>query len=130
MIGVATDRPEAPPLGLRRNKGAMRMSAQPNRDDAPDSALSARDIRILDFERQWWHHAGAKEAAIRSEFSLSAARYYQLLNAVIDSPDAVRHDPMLIKRLQRARASRVHTRASRAFTPGGDSRLPPARRND
>ena len=92
--------------------------------------LTDREIAILEFERQLWRHPGAKEEAIRDVFDLSAARYYQLLNAVIDSPDAVRRDPMLIKRLQRARASRVHTRASRAFTPGGDSRLPPARRND
>lgn len=78
--------------------------------------LTDREIAVLEFERQWWRHAGAKEEAIREVFDLSAARYYQLLNTVIDSPDAVRHDPMLIKRLQRARASRVQTRASRAFT--------------
>lgn len=79
-------------------------------------SLTDREIAILDFERQWWRHAGAKEEAIREVFDLSAARYYQLLNSVIDLPDAVRHDPMLIKRLQRARDVRVRTRASRAFT--------------
>jgi len=91
--------------------------------------LTDREIAILEFERQWWRHAGAKEEAIREVFDLSAARYYQLLNTVIDSPDAVRHDPMLIKRLQRARASQVQTRASRAFTSArqaeiSDYRLP------
>ena len=80
-----------------------------------DHGLSARDARILDFEREWWRHAGAKEEAIRSEFSLSAARYYQLLNAVIDSPDAVRYDPMLVGRLQRARDARTSARVARAF---------------
>jgi hypothetical protein len=95
------------------------MSAQPNRDDTPDSTLSQRDIHILDFERQWWHHAGAKEAAIRSEFSLSAARYYQVLNAVIDLPGALRHDPMLVKRLLRARDARTEARAARTFRRSG-----------
>lgn len=98
------------------------MAAQLEPAQEPDSGLPARDIAILDFERLWWRHAGAKEEAIRSQFGLSAARYYQLLNAVIDSPAAVRHDPMLVRRLQRARDARTRARASRAFRtsdPGG-----------
>lgn len=91
------------------------MSAQPQPEQQADSGLPARDARILDFERQWWKHVGAKEDAIRSEFGLSAARYYQLLNAVIDSPAAVRHDPMLVRRLLRARDARTEARAARAF---------------
>ena len=79
-------------------------------------ALSERQLAILEFERRWWKHAGPKEEAIREELALSPARYYQLLNAVIDSPDAVRHDPMLIKRLQRARDARTTAKAERATT--------------
>jgi len=91
------------------------MSAQPQPEQEPHTGLHERDERILDFERRWWRHAGAKEDAIRTQFGLSAARYYQLLNAVIDSPAAVRHDPMLVRRLQRARDTRTNARASRAF---------------
>jgi hypothetical protein len=81
----------------------MSSPTEPEHGDRPlESFLSERDQRILEFERQWWRNTGAKEEAIRAEFSLSAARYYQLLNAVIDLPDAVRADPMLINRLQRA----------------------------
>jgi hypothetical protein len=85
-----------------------------------------RELAILEFERRSWRHKGAKEEAIRTVFGLSAARYYQMLNAVIDSPDALRHDPMLIKRLQRAREARAHARATRAFSSpaGRDDRLP------
>lgn len=79
-------------------------------------ALSERDQAVLDFEREWWRHAGAKEEAIREVFGLSAARYYQVLNHVIDSPAAVRHDPMLVKRLHRARDARTLARAARTFT--------------
>src|ERR1700710_1344350 len=101
------------------------MSGQPEQgDDSVDSGLSERDLHILDFERQWWQHAGAKEAAIRSEFSLTAARYYQLLNAVIDLPGALRHDPMLVRRLLRARDARTEARSARAFTRSGNDGTP------
>ncbi len=101
------------------------MSSQPQPADAPASGLSARDASILDFEREWWRHAGAKEEAIRSQFSLSTARYYQVLNAVIDLPEAVRHDPMLVGRLQRARDARTSSRAARAFASPDSSAIAP-----
>ena len=90
-------------------------SASLQSDQPAARALSERDQAVLDFERQLWRHAGAKEEAIREVFGLSAARYYQILNTVIDLPAAVRHDPMLIKRLQRARDERVTARAARSL---------------
>jgi hypothetical protein len=92
-----------------------------------DGALSERDLRVLAFERQWWRHAGAKEQAIREDFGLSSARYYQILGALIDSPAALAHDPMLVKRLQRLRDSRTATRAERASRMGNDLRRRPDR---
>ncbi len=71
---------------------------------------------VLDFEREWWQHSGTKERAIREQFGMSTARYYQVLNSVIQLPDAVRYDPMLVGRLQRSRESRVSARAARVFT--------------
>lgn len=90
------------------------MNSQPQPAQSRDVDLSDRDAAILDFERTWSRHAGAKEEAIRSQLSLSSARYYQVLNAVIDLPAAVRHDPMLVGRLQRAREARMSIRAARA----------------
>jgi hypothetical protein len=84
------------------------------------SALDERERAILDFERQWWKHAGAKEDAIRSEFSLSAARYYQVLGALIERREALVYDPMLVKRLQRMRDARSAARAARS-TPQSSS---------
>ncbi|ROO90228.1 uncharacterized protein DUF3263 [Actinocorallia herbida] len=81
----------------------------------PDGLLSDRDRRILAFERQWWKHAGAKEQAIRETFDMSATRYYQLLNLLIDRPQALVHDPMLVKRLRRIRAQRQRQRAARRY---------------
>jgi hypothetical protein len=78
-----------------------------------DEVLSERDQQVLAFERQWWKYAGAKEQAIRELFDMSATRYYQVLNALIDSPAALAHDPMLVKRLRRMRASRQRARTAR-----------------
>src|SRR3954471_11665820 len=85
------------------------------KDPSGADALSDRDASILAFERQWWRHAGAKEQAIREEFGLSAARYYQLLGALIDRPAALRHDPMLVKRLLRLRDARMAARSTRTL---------------
>ena len=82
----------------------------PKRDG---TQLSERDARILDFERQWWKYAGAKEQAVRELFDMSATRYYQVLNALIDSPAALARDPMLVKRLRRMRMSRQRARSAR-----------------
>src|SRR5829696_2800293 len=68
---------------------------------------------ILAFERQWWTYAGSKEDAIKELFSMSATRYYQVLNALVDRPEALAADPMLVKRLRRLRASRQKARAAR-----------------
>lgn len=81
----------------------------------PSGLLSDRDRRILAFERQWWKHAGAKEQAIRETFAMSSTRYYQLLNLLIDRPEALAHDPMLVKRLRKVRAARQRRRAARRF---------------
>jgi len=75
--------------------------------------LDARDQEILAFERQWWKYAGAKEQAIRELFDMSATRYYQVLNALIDRPEALVTDPMLVKRLRRLRSARQRARSAR-----------------
>lgn len=81
--------------------------------EEPADGLTPREREILAFERQWWKYAGAKEQAIRELFDMSGTRYYQLLNQLIDSPDALRADPMLVKRLRRMRSSRQRARAAR-----------------
>jgi hypothetical protein len=75
--------------------------------------LSERDAAMLDFERQWWKYAGAKEQAVREKFDMSSTRYYQVLNALIDRPEALAHDPLLVRRLRRLRATRQRQRSAR-----------------
>lgn len=81
--------------------------------DQNGGALSERDQRMLALERQWWKYAGAKEHAIREQFEMSATRYYQLLNALLDRPEALAYDPMLVKRLRRLRSARARARSAR-----------------
>ncbi len=79
----------------------------------PVDGLTRREREILAFERQWWKYAGAKEQAIKDLFDMSATRYYQVLNALIDRPESLAADPMLVKRLRRLRASRQRARSAR-----------------
>ena len=82
-------------------------------EPASTATLSERDQEILAFERQWWKYAGAKENAVRELFDMSATRYYQVLNALIDRPEAIAFDPLLVKRLRRLRAARQRQRSAR-----------------
>lgn len=75
--------------------------------------LSERDRAVLDFERDWSSADGDKEDAIRSQFGLSVARYYQVLGRVSTSAAALAYDPMLVNRLQRVRDARAQARADR-----------------
>jgi len=80
------------------------------------SALSERDMRLLAFELGTWRTAGAKEQAIVEALGISATRYYQLLNELIDSPDALKFDPVLVKRLRAQRARRQRMRSPQPGT--------------
>ncbi|MCS3778788.1 DUF3263 domain-containing protein [Tsukamurella ocularis] len=90
----------------------VRTDAQPV-DERGEDGLTRREHDILAFERQWWKYAGAKEDAIKELFGLSATRYYQVLNTLVDTPEALAADPMLVKRLRRVRAGRQRARAAR-----------------
>ncbi|MEW2443599.1 DUF3263 domain-containing protein [Micromonospora marina] len=99
--GDGTPLDDAAPSG-----GTASAPAPPDGGDG----LTERERRILAFEAQWWKHAGAKEQAIRDTFGLSATRYYQLLNALLDQPAALAAEPVLIGRLRRLRSSRARNR--------------------
>ena len=88
------------------------MSALEN-NETSSSSLTELESRILEFERNWWRFAGAKESAIKELFDLTAPRYYQLLNDLIDRDDALAASPMLVKRLRRLREARMQARSAR-----------------
>lgn len=84
--------------------------------------LAQRDTDMLDFERSWWKHAGVKEQAIKERFEMSATRYYQLLNELLENSAAMEYDPILVKRLKRLRVYRQRQRVARLlgaeYSPG------------
>jgi hypothetical protein len=84
--------------------------AEPEPEPEPEPGLTEREVQILAFESKWWKHAGAKEQAIRDAFDLSATRYYQILNGLLDNPAALAHDPVVVGRLRRLRSTRARTR--------------------
>lgn len=84
--------------------------------------LSEREKAILDFERRWWTLPGPKEASIRQNLSLSGTRYYQLLGRLLDSPEALGYDPLVVRRLRRLR-----DRRRRARFEGRSAGVPPVR---
>jgi hypothetical protein len=106
---------ENPPEGPRGSDmdSAMARANRAGDDSEIADGLTRREHDILAFERQWWKFAGVKEEAIKELFSMSATRYYQVLNALVDRPEALAADPMLVKRLRRLRASRQKARAAR-----------------
>lgn len=81
--------------------------------EMPEASLPERAERVLEFEREWWGHSPAKERRIRAEFGWSPARYYQVLNAVVDDAAAFTHDPVLVGRLREVRDARDVKRRTR-----------------
>lgn len=72
--------------------------------------LSDLEREVLAFEHRRWRKPGAREEAITTELGLTPTRYGQILNALIDRPEALVHDPMLVKRLRRLRQTRRDAR--------------------
>jgi hypothetical protein len=108
--------PAQPASGARGRGAPTRGGIKPDRPERAGlpgpaaRALTEREQQILAFERQWWRHVGAKEQAIRDTFQLSATRYYQLLNGLLDNPAALAADPVLVGRLRRLRSARARSR--------------------
>src|SRR3546814_16455716 len=71
--------------------------------------LTPMEQSILDFERAWWQSPGPKGDAIRARLQISPSAYYRRLDALNDHPDAMDLDPLLVRRLPRARADRRRT---------------------
>lgn len=75
--------------------------------------IGERDAAILDFEDVWFTSTVPKDQAIMENFSLSSTRYYQQLNRLIDTPEALAYKPLLVKRLRRMRSQRQAARSAR-----------------
>jgi len=81
-------------------------------DERDGCGLTERERALLDFEAAWWRSRSPKADQIRTQFGLSTPRYYQIINALIDRPEALAHDPVLVQRLRRLREQRRAARSS------------------
>ncbi|MFD3558834.1 DUF3263 domain-containing protein [Streptomyces sp. NPDC058686] len=99
--------PESEPEPVEDAEGA---DDADDAEDAPSGGLSRREQGVLALERRGWTSAGAKERAVREELGLAPVRYYQLLNALLDDPRALAHDPVTVNRLRRVREARREER--------------------
>jgi len=77
------------------------------------AGLSDLEREILTFEREWWTHATSKEQAVRDRFGLDVRDYYRTLSQLLDTDEALAHDPLLVRRLRRLRATRRRHRSAR-----------------
>lgn len=82
--------------------------------------LTDREQAILDFERSWWTQDGIKDLMVQELFHFTSADYYQALNVILDNPDSLDYDPLVVRRLRRLRDRRRRARLSDAA--GGDHR--------
>lgn len=85
------------------------LSCAPCHGSSP--ALTDEEVRILEIERRWPVWCAAKDEAIRNTLGRwadgwSPWRYQQRVQALIDKPAALEHDPQLVNRLRRLRERR------------------------
>ncbi len=85
----------------------------PDGEPGDAAGLCALHRDILDFERRAWTRPGDKEQQIKELFGMTAIRYFQLLNRIIDTRDALEYAPVVVNRLRRVRSSRARRVAPR-----------------
>ncbi len=75
----------------------------PNETTEP---LNERELAIIAFEANWFTLDEDRHLAIRARFACSVEEYNLELNRVIDHPEALVADPLVVRRLRRQRERR------------------------
>jgi len=78
--------------------------------------LTDTEKAIIELERTWWSQSADKSELIESQLGLTPGVYYQLLNELIDRPEALAEDALVVRRLRRLRDRRRRTHMG-AVTP-------------
>lgn len=61
---------------------------------------------MLDLAGARWNYAGSLEQRIRDEFGISLTRFWQRVNQIIDTREALEYSPHTVNRLRRIRSAR------------------------
>jgi len=75
-----------------------------------DAPLGERARAMIEFEATWFLLGEVRHEAIRARFACSVEDYTLELNRVIDHPDALAIDPLVVRRLHRQRERRRRAR--------------------
>lgn len=68
--------------------------------------MTDEERRMLDLAGQRWNYAGNLEQQVRDEFGISLTRFYQRVNQLVDTEEALAYDPVVVNRLRRLRTPR------------------------
>jgi hypothetical protein len=63
--------------------------------------MTETEMAILDFEREWWRHAGARDQEVARRWGMSASKYDRRLIAIAVRPEAMAYDPLTVRRIRR-----------------------------
>lgn len=80
-------------------------------------ALTERQQAMLELERSVWQLDDPKDVAIRERFACGPDAYDVELDLLIEHPEALEFDPLVVRRLRRVRDRRLRAR----FDEAGES---------
>lgn len=72
--------------------------------------MTEHDALILDLAGRLPRVFGVAETVVARETGLSMTRFWQRVNQLIDDPEALAADPVLVNRLRRIRETRARAR--------------------
>lgn len=75
--------------------------------------LTDQELEMLEFEGLRWGFPAAKQAQIMERFDMTETRYFQIVNTLIDRPEALAAYPTTVRRLLRLRDGRRAERTRR-----------------
>ncbi len=68
--------------------------------------LLPHEKQLLDFAKRQYRYPGKQEQDIRDELDMSATTYWRKINDLLDRPEALAYNPVLVNRLRRLRGAR------------------------
>ncbi|MGC5249647.1 DUF3263 domain-containing protein [Gordonia sp. DT219] len=72
--------------------------------------MTDEDRALIDFAANRWNHAGLQADAVQRRFGLSLTRYWQRVNRLLDTEEALAYNPVVVNRLRRIRSTRSDQR--------------------
>lgn len=94
------------------SEGSPTVGAMSQPAALPQFPLTEQEAAILDFEQDWRPARGSRDQEVRERFGISTPRYFQLLNQLLDRPEALERNPLLVRRLRRLHEQRQESRSA------------------